>query len=384
MWGLTGLLAALIMTKIWETDFSRSPRLGLSISFAFVVLAVGLLASLFVSGMRYTAEVSFVKAVELDSAGANIDQVVEKLNTAVMFNGLSDRYYRNLSTAALIQARNAIVAVEGDMTDEQKQAIVGYVSTRVQASAKAVQLEPAYASNWSAQGSIYRDLMSFAQGAEDAAAASYLKAIELDPVSPVNHTNLGRLYLSVADRARELKNADSADLVKTATEQEKVLLTQAEEEFNKAITLKGDYAPAHYYLAAVYERQGKLEDAASRLIALVKYQPTNIGLGFQLSILFIQLEEYDAARNLLEQIVTLRPEYSNALWYLSAVYEIQGDMEKAAEMATRVAELNPGNELVEDRLRALDAGTGFEEIPSPVEEGEEGATQSDEGEIVEE
>lgn len=382
MWGLTGLLAALIMTKIWETDFSRSPRLGLSISFAFVVLAVGLLASLFVSGMRYTAEVAFVKAVELDSAGAEIDQVVDKLNIAVMFNGLSDRYHRNLSTAALIQARNAIVAVEGEMTDEQRQTIVEYVNASVQASARAVQLEPAYASNWSAQGSIYRDLMSFAQGAEDIAAASYLKAIELDPVNPVNHANLGRLYLAVADRARGLKSAENEELAKTAVEQEKTLLTQAEEEFNKAITLKGDYAPAHYYLAAVYERQGKLEDAASRLVALVKYQPTNIGLGFQLSILLIRLEEYDAARDLLEQIVTLRPEYSNALWYLSAVCEIQGDMEKAIEMAIRVAELNPGNELVEKRLQTLGAGTGSEEIPSPIEEGEEGATQSDEGEVV--
>jgi len=384
MWGLTGLLAALIITKVWQTDFSRSPRLGLSVSSAFVIFAVGLLASLFVSGMRYAAEVAFVKAVELDGAGADINEVVDKLNTAVKFNGLSDRYYRNLSTASLIQARNTIVSIEGDMTDEQKQVVVGYVNASIEAATRATQLGSQYAANWSAQGAIYRDLMSFAQGAEDAAAASYLKAIELDPINPVNHTNLGRLYLAVADRARDLKSAENADLAKTATEQEQTLLTQAEEKFNKAIALKGDYAPAHYYLAAVYERQGKLEDAASRLVALVKYEPTNIGLGFQLSLLFIRLEEYDAARSLLEQIVTIKPEYSNALWYLSAVYEIQGDMAKAIEMAQRVAELNPGNELVQKRLQALGAGAGAEEIPTPVEEGEQGATQSDEGEVVQE
>jgi tetratricopeptide (TPR) repeat protein len=384
LWGLTGLLAARVMTKMWETDFSRSPRLGLTVSSVFVVLAVGLLASLFVCGMRYAAEVAFVKAVDLDNQDVPIEEVMAKLSTATTLNGFSDRYYRNLSTASLLQANEMISGVQGEMTDAQRTAIVASVEKSVQAAAKAVQLEPAYASNWSAQGSIYRDLMSFVQGAEDAAAVSYLKAIALDPVSPIHHVNLGRLYLTVADRARGLKEAENADLAKTAAEQEVLLLTQAEGEFNQAIALKGDYAPAHYYLAAVYERQGKLQDAASRLIALVKYQPTNIGLGFQLSILLMKLEEYDAARGLLEQIVALQPKYSNALWYLSSVYEIQGDTQKALEMVERVDELNPGNDLVAQRLRTLQGGYTSEEIPSPVEEGEEGATEGGGEEVAEE
>ncbi|NBS41414.1 hypothetical protein EBS80_02035, partial [bacterium] len=53
LWGLSGLLAAECARTVVETDFGRSPRLGLAASFAFVLVAVGVLATLFVSGGRY-------------------------------------------------------------------------------------------------------------------------------------------------------------------------------------------------------------------------------------------------------------------------------------------------------------------------------------------
>lgn len=386
LWGFTGILAAQITQKHWKSDFSRSPRLGLGTSFAFAIVAVAALASLFISGSRYAAEVAFAKAVETDRAETRTsDDVIAQLNRAVKFNGLSDVYQRNLSSAYLVKARELIAATAGEeRTPEQTQEIVDTVSASVAAAARATAIEPNYVSNWVVRGAIYRDLMSFAQGAEDLAAQSFVNAIQLEPINPSHPTNLGRVYLRVADRARALKSAEDPDLAAQAVEREAALLAQAEQVFLSAINLKSDYLPAHYYLAATYERQGNLEQATARLAALRNNNPTDIGLAFQLSQMLIRLQRYDIAQQELERIVQLSPTYSNALWYLASMYEISGDQDQAIAAVQKVVELNPQNEIAQDRLDRLVAGETTTVIPEPLQSGQTGATQVDEGEVVEE
>lgn len=370
LWGLTGLLASQVLTKDRRSNFQESPRMGLALSAGFVVVSLGVIASLFISVQRYGAEMAFEKATELNQSGADTTEVIDVMEAAVAFNGFSDTYYRNLSSAYLTQAKALISTVEGEPTTEQTQEIVEYVTASINAIGKATELEPNYASNWSMRGSVYRNVMSFAQGAEDHAAASLERAIELEPNNPVHYTNLGRVYLAIADRATELKTAEDAELATVAAEQEQVLLTSAEESFTKAIELKADYASAHYYLAATYERQGKTEEAVTRLIALRNHNMTDMGVAFQLSLMLIRIEEYDAARTELERIIELVPNHSNAMWYLSAVYEIQGDLDAAITIAETVLALNPGDDMISARLEALRAGKIAQEMPEPVEEGE--------------
>jgi tetratricopeptide (TPR) repeat protein len=385
LWGFTGLLAAQVMLKPWKSDFARSPRLGLATSFAFVVVAVGVLASLFVTGQRYAAEVAFAEAIELDGNDVPIEEVIDKLNQAVALNGLSDAYQRNLSAALLQQAREAVDAAGGaELTAEQTQEVVDIVSAAIAAGEKATQIEPNYVSNWVVRGSLYRDVMSFAQGAEDLAAQMYLNAIQLESINPVHRTNLGRVYLTVADRARALTASDDAELAAQSAQSEIDLLATAEQAFTSAIQLKADYLPAHYYLAATYERQGKLDQAAARLVALRNNNPADVGLAFQLTQLLIRLENYQTALTELERIVQLSPNYSNALWYLSAMYEIAGEQEAAIALVQRVVELNPDNEVAQVRLDRMLAGEITTTIPEPIQSGQGTATSVDEGEIVEE
>ncbi len=386
LWGFTGLLASQVCLKTWKSDFSTSPRLGLGTSFAFAVVAVAVVASLFITGSRYAAEVAFAKAVAIDrSQEGTIDEVILSLNRAVAFNSLSDVYQRNLSSAYLIKARDLISASAGiERTSEQTQAIVDAVELSINAAARATAIEPNYASNWIVRGSLYRDVMSFAQGAEDLAAQSFLNAIQLEPNNPVNRTNLGRVYLTVADRARALKSAEDEELAAQATAQEATLLSSAEQVFNEAIGLKSDYLPAHYYLAATYERQGKLEQAGARLAALRNNNPADIGLAFQLTQLLIRLQRYDLAKPELERIVGLSPNHSNALWYLASMYEVDGERGKAIAAIERVVEINPDNDLAQDRLDRLLAGERTIVLPEPIQPGQSGATEVDEGEVVEE
>ncbi|PJA45316.1 hypothetical protein CO174_03990 [Candidatus Uhrbacteria bacterium CG_4_9_14_3_um_filter_50_9] len=385
LWSFSGLLAAQVMLRPWQTDFIRSPKLGLATSFAFVIVAVGALASLFVTGQRYSAEVAFAKAVALDQFDAPIEEVIAQLQVAVSLNGFSDTYYRNLTSALLVQGRELISEIGGEeMTTDETQELVGIVEAAIQAAERSTQIEPNYVSNWVVRGSLYRDLMGFAQGAEDLAAQMFSNTIALEPINPTHRTNLGRVYLAVADRARALIDSEDAEFAAQAVEAEASNLAIAEQAFLSAIELKSDYLPAHYYLAATYERQGLLEQATNRLLALRNNNPTDVGLAFQLTQLLIRLEEYAAATQELERIVTLAPDYSNALWYLASMYEIAGERQAAITLLERVVELNPDNSVAKDRLARMRAGERTTAIPEPIQDGDGTAISADEGEIVHE
>ena len=192
------------------------------------------------------------------------------------------------------------------------------------------------------------------------------------------------MYLTVADRARNLTTADDAELAEQAVEQETNLLSTAEQVFLEATELKSDYLPAHYYLAATYERQGKLEQATERLVALRNNNPADIGLSFQLTQMLIRLEEYAIAQQELERIVEISPNYSNALWYLASMYEISGNIEGAISAIEQVVKINPENEVASVRLARLRAGETTTSIPEPIQGGQGGVVDVDPGEVVEE
>ncbi len=339
------------------------------------------------TGQRYASEVAFAQAVRLDRQGAPSDQVVRKLGEAVSFNRFSDVYYLNLSQALLLRTRDVLRdpktrTENGQIAPERASQIQSLLAASMNATARATTLAPNNSLNWLVRGNTYAEVITLVNGAEDGAAASYQKAMELEPKNPLYQANLGRLHLMVADRARSLKGSENKEVASVAVEAEKTELKAAEESLNKAVELKPDYAVAHYYLAAVYERQGRTADAAGRLAALRQYSPLDVGLGFQLSMLFIKLQQYDAARAELERVVGLSPNYSNARWYLASMYEIKGDLSAAIGQIEKVLELNPENQAVKSRLERLKTGNLTTKIPQPVEEEDENATSLEGGEIT--
>lgn len=381
LWGVSGLLAAECARTTVDTDFARSPRLGLAASFAFVLVGVGVLATLVVSGGRYAAELSFAKAVALDASGADASEVIAAVDRAISYNPRSDIYQRNLASAYLTRARAAIAAAQGtELSAEARTAVSNDISAAVNASKRATDLEPNNVSNWTVRAMVYRDVMPFVTNAEDFAAATVQRAVALEPGNPTHQVDLGRIQLAVADRAKQLKGADDAELAKAAATAETDNLAAAEQSFLAAVALKSDYAVAHYYLAATYEREGRLDDAVARLEALRAVTPNDVGLGFQLAMLYLRTEDYDAARAELERVVQIQPDYSNALWYLASLYELKGDHAKAVAAVASVAKLNPNNADVAARLARLRAGETTVQIPGPVEEP---ASSTVEGEVQE-
>ncbi|PJA47634.1 hypothetical protein CO172_00635 [Candidatus Uhrbacteria bacterium CG_4_9_14_3_um_filter_36_7] len=387
-WGFAGLLASHTMSKIKETDFSKSPKLGLLSSFGFVVVTLGVLVVLFITGQRYRSEIAFAHAVRLDRAGASASEVIEPLRVATQANSLSDVYYRNLSQALLLRVRSVLLETkpeEGkDRTPEQIKQIQGLTTASIQSVEQAIAIAPANVLNWMVRGSLFQEFMSLVNNADAVAIASFEQASKLEPNNPLHKANQARVYLLVADRARTLKQNKDQEIVKKAVELEKQALAKAEEALNQAIVLKTDYAVAHYYLAAVYERQGRLDEATTRMKALRNYAPLDVGIGFQLGILYVRQQNYTLAKTEFERIIGLQPKYSDARWYLASIYEIEGNMSGAIEQVQSVVDLNPENQMVAERLMALKKGQSTTTLPKPVEEGEESATSLDHEDVTEE
>jgi tetratricopeptide (TPR) repeat protein len=374
-WAFSGLLASQVAERAVGRRFAEAPKASLAASFLFVLLCAGLFAGAGVSAKRLSADAAFARAVMLDQGGAPVETITGELVQAVRGNPLSDAYHRNLSQALLLDAAAVIRSAGGkELDEEQTKRLSALVSESVNQARVATGLAPNDVANWVALGAVYRDLMSFVGNAEDFAAASFERAAVLEPANPSHYANLGRVHLLVAERAAQIKaskDVKDAELKKQAADAELQQLRAAEGAFAAAVQLKPDYAPGHYYLAVVYERQGRLADAAARLVVLSKANPSDLNLAFQLGILQLRLEKFADAQRTFDAILKAAPDNSNVMWFYASALELGGKQADAIKLVERVKELNPENELVTQRLERMRAGEITTTIPKPVEEGAE-------------
>ncbi len=372
-WAGSGLLAALALTKVRTFDFAATPRSALAVTSGLALVSiVGVLAVLSVF-LRYSAEIAFAKAVRLDA-----QDDITAVDVAVQMQKAVDRdpqnaiYQRNLASAYL-QYADAILAdasLEGEMDASEERRLRDALGAAEAAGVRATEVGPYDARNWMVAALVYEELMSFVLEAENRAITALREAVRLEPTNPIHLVSLGRVYLAVADRAQQIQASEeaTAEVKASAAQSEKEILVLAEEVLNQALILKSDYAHAHYYLSATYERQGKLAEAAERLSALTSVVKQDVGLGFELGVLYVKLEEPSKARAEFERVLKIAPQYSNALWYLAALEADEGNTQEALEILERVLKLNPDNEMVQRSIATLEAGLSIPENPEPLEE----------------
>jgi cytochrome c-type biogenesis protein CcmH/NrfG len=372
-WILSAVLLSQTGKKIQVWEFSKNPRFALLTAFLFVLVNVGLLTVMFVSVSRYASELTFANAVQADHDGEGIDAVLAGLETATKLNKLSDIFARNLAHARLLKIGEELQNPAVNPAD-----LASLVEGSYLEAERAVSLSPNNVVNYSLLGDIFRELAPLASNADILAIQAYTQAIELSPSNPKYQVALGRAYLARVDQLAILVESEDKELAGQAEDAQEESLTLAVESFEKAVELKPDYASARYYLSLAFVRQGNLSDAIAGMESVAAGNPNDVGIAFQLGLLYLQQGRSDLAQASLERAVAIAPNYSNARWYLAAVYEQEGDIEAAIEQIQAVLDLNPENEAVEARLDRLKAGPDeVEDIPVPLDEGENDPTQLD-------
>ncbi len=205
---------------------------------ALIVSLVLLAGAVFYLGRAVLADYYFAQSL----VAARNNKGTETYNLqikAVDFAPTNDSYHVSYSQTNLALADS--LAGQPNLSDEQKQTVVALVQQSIREGRFAVALAPKRAADYENLSAIYRALVNFAQGADQWAIASQQQAITLDPANPRLRLDLGGIYFSQ-------KNYQAAG-----------------QAFAAAVTLKPDYANAHYNLAQAMKLLGLKEQAVQQL-----------------------------------------------------------------------------------------------------------------------
>jgi tetratricopeptide (TPR) repeat protein len=350
-WFLLGLLGILVSEGSFHWNAERSPRIFTALSVAFMVLVIAGVSLAWIAGQRFVADVHYSRAVTAFQRGQDIQRSIDELHTAVALNHLNDAYVRNLAQALLVKAGNLLSGGQPDR--ETSKAIHALVEEAVRVAKEATVLAPANVDNWANLASVYQSITSLTPGADELAIQGFRDALIREPNNPVYLNEVGKMYVLRSDAHRTLLSSPDAKARAAAEANVKQELEKAAEYFNQSITVKADYAEAHFNLGLVYERQGRMHDAVAKLEQVLRANPQNVGVAFQLATLYYRVGDKESSRTLHEQIVQAQPSYANARWYLAAIYEEQGMYEEAIAQLEQVLRLNPGNTAVTQKLTEI-------------------------------
>ncbi len=363
-WTLVAMLAGMLANTS-KGSVSPSARSHLASMLIAVVVIVGFMTVLVVTIPRYLAEVAFAQAVKTNATAktaSEIDDLMRLLDKAAEYNPNNDTYYRNL--AGVLLRRLSVLTDEEKSDNEYIQSLI--VAT-LEAAERATELSPENVLNWEVRGLVFRELLAVVPDAALPSITAYERAIVLAPINPRYRVEAARAYMASADAKNPLLQNQDADVAAQALKEKTAAMIKAEDHLKMAIELKRDYAPAHYYSALLQERLGNLTEAVSGLKFVQTQAPQDIGVGLQLGLLYLRQGKNDLARLELERLLEIAPDYADAHWYLSVVFEQVGDLPSAIQAVEQVLITNPNNTAVQARLDRLKAGLTTNQIPEPIQ-----------------
>lgn len=319
---------------------------------------------------RTRAALYFKKGVELLSQG-DISSSLVKFEKAASIDSNNDRYFRNLAQVRLTEIQNTVSQAASSKDPNLQVKFQNQVSAALAVAQQAVQLNPLDSQNWRVLASIYENIIPFIQGSERFAFDAYNKTAEYDPKNPSIYTSLGRAELIFADRLGFLasQSGQTKENIQALKQAQKTVYEQAISAFAKAIELKPDLTDAHFLLAQTYIRQGNMAEAIRRVEASKILSPFDIGIAFQLGVLYYQNNQLNNAESEFLRAVSLNPNYSNAHYFLGLIYSKEKNKSKAIEEFEKVRNFNPDNQEVLKILSNLKTGKpALEGVNSPVSE----------------
>ncbi|MCX6816564.1 MAG: tetratricopeptide repeat protein [Candidatus Beckwithbacteria bacterium] len=203
-----------------------------------IIIGVVVLAGTAVAGYQvgrvYASELFFQQSL----VAANNNLGTQTYNLQIKTINLSpniDRYHLAYSNTNLALA--SALAAKANLTDQDKQTVTQLIQQSIREARTSVQLQPNKSANWQNLAALYRQLVNFAQGADQFSIDAYTQAVMLDPANPGLRLEMGGLYYSLGK------------------------FDQAVTRFQETIQLKPDMPNAYYNLSHAYLSQKKYLEA---------------------------------------------------------------------------------------------------------------------------
>lgn len=297
----------------WGVIFSRSPRLGFVIVFSLTILLLASVVAAYALVERSIATTELATAETAFAAG-NLDAADQAAQNSISFAPSAAAYQveAGIATARLSE----IVASSTISTTLAQQAFQAALSTGINAALTATRLAPSDYRNWLVLGNLYAQAVPLGY---DSAKAAYEKAQTLNPTNPQIPYVLAQLNVANKNTAAAEDNLKAAIALKQDYTAAIFLLSQLEVQdgnvkdaldsalaaayftpndpnilfqvgilraaesdyagaataLSGAVAANPQFANARYFLAAVYAKQGKLQDALIQMQAIADLSADN-------------------------------------------------------------------------------------------------------------
>jgi len=129
----------------------------------------------------------------------------------------------------------------------------------------------------------------------------------------------------------------------------------AVKNYEKALSIKPDYAKAHYNLGIALQELGKLHDSVKSYENSIALEPENAQAHNNLAIVLRELNQLEEAEASCRKAIVLDPEYAEAYSSLSIILYANGDLNSALESIEKAYSINPKLKTIKLLLAVLKA-----------------------------
>jgi len=129
----------------------------------------------------------------------------------------------------------------------------------------------------------------------------------------------------------------------------------AVQNYEKALSIKPDYAKAHYNLGIALQELGKLHDSVKSYENSIALEPENAQAHNNLSILLRELDQLEKAEASCRKAIALDPDYAEAYSGLSIILYSNGYLNSALESIEKAYSIDPESKLIKLLLVILKA-----------------------------
>lgn len=309
-------------------DSTKGFLIALITVFLMVVCVVGL----YIRSRKQVAAIEYGRGVEALLVRDSVNEAENFFQQAVVLDGSRDEYYNAITQTSSIKLQRALENTSGQSPEDVEASFKAALSSAAGSAQKATEVNPGNAASWRLLGQVYEMVIPYMAGSAEVAANAYTQAILQAPTDPLLRDDVARVYMVLGDYVK------------------------AREALEEAIRLKSDYAAAHFRLAQIAIIKGNVEDAINNTERAAVSAPNDIGVLFQLGLLYYQQNRRDDAQLIFERVTQLNENYSNARYFLGLTYAAKGLNALAIEQFERIQMLNPDNAEAEAILENLRAG----------------------------
>lgn len=385
-------------SKTLSYSMIDSPRQAVSIVSAVSLGMVVVIVFTFFAFSVYAADISYRRGLIASNHTETFDSAQASLERAIRLNRFRPDYYLTYSEYLLYKINRELATDSPNVVQIQS-----WLASSINTARASLNLSSNNSAAWERLANLYSFARPLVAGVDKFIIESLQQATEKDTKNPVLYTELGQAYRLTArsiDPAILGRGVDS-DSDGLSDEQEQALgsnldnrdtngnnvldgnevlaglnpgstgalpdaflakyikinqdsLIKAEEAFRQAIVLKEDYATAYYQLVLTIEQSGNAAKAIEELEKTLQKFPANLTFKFELGRMYFNVNRVDEAARQFQDILVVVPNHANSRFSLALSYERLGKLQRALEEYRKVAELSPGNESINAKIREIE------------------------------